>query len=244
MEDSSPNYVAHTHWYTRPGPLAAAIFFVLLGGFYVGLVFRSFSEAAKQSGAQFTRNPSPETAGVSSADSRGVSNDDPSLGPVDAPVTIVEFGDFQCPYCREVFPTVRRLMNLYDGKIRFVFRDYPISDGHPLAQTAAEAGMCAWEQGSNQFWSLHDRLFSNQDAISEDRIQSWAALSGADREALSTCLQSGRYHQEVLDDLADGVKLGVRGTPTFFVNGEKFEGVLSEEVFRDVIDRHIQEAER
>ncbi len=243
MEDATSQRSTHHPWYTRPGPLGLAVFLIIFGGASVGLVLRAYQNVVTNTHLQFTDNPSANVALPSSAAVNRellTGGNDPSLGPSDAEVVVVEFGDFQCPYCREVFPTIRRLMNAFSGRVRFVFRDYPVSDAHPLAQTAAEAGMCAWEQGANQFWAFHDRLYVGQDSMTDASIRNAASLSGVNLERFSTCLNSGTYREEVLDDLADGIALGVRGTPTFFINGEKYEGVLDEATFRDILNQKLR----
>lgn len=153
-------------------------------------------------------------------------DDDPSWGTASAPVQVVAFEDFQCPFCKEAYPIVRQVLTRYQDRVYFVYRDFPLSSEHPMAQSAAEAGQCAWEQGQNQFWSLHDRIYQNQDALSEANLVAWAELSGVDRERFLACLTSGKYQEEVREDFTDGIAAGVRGTPTFFINGRKIEGVI------------------
>ena len=158
--------------------------------------------------------------------------DDPYGGPVDAQVVVVEFSDFQCPYCRQMFPTVRKLMATYD-QVKFIYRDFPISSIHPDAQLAAEAAQCANEQGS--FWSYHDRLFINQEDFSRIALVDYAQQIGLDQYSFVRRLNSGKYTQEVLADLQDGVLAGVEGTPTFFINNVKYEGVLPLNVYKRLI---------
>lgn len=226
-------------WYRRPWVVAAFVICLIIGGGFIGLVLRSFSLAMTERRAGFTANPSANNSAQSVVLATLASGDDPSVGPADAAVTVVEFLDFQCPYSRQVFPVVRQLMQQYQNRVRFIIRDYPISDVHPLASSAAEASMCAWEQGQNQFWSFHDRLFINQDSLTEASIPELAQQAGADVDALRNCLTEGRYSSEVQSDLADGLALGVRGTPTFFINGRKFEGAIPFDVFKQLIDRSL-----
>ncbi len=162
-----------------------------------------------------------------------VTDDDPSFGPVDAKVQIVEFADFQCPYCLQAFPVVKKILAEFGNKIHFVYRDFPLLDMHPEAVKAAEAGECAQEQG--KFWQLHDKIFQNQDRLSVSNLKLWAGQAGIDTKKFNSCLDSGKYYDEVLDDLEAGIKAGVEGTPTFFINGYKVPGVISEENFRKVI---------
>jgi protein-disulfide isomerase len=166
-----------------------------------------------------------------------VSNDDPYFGPVAAQVVVVEFGDFECPYCRQVFPTVRQLMSEYKNEVKFIFRDFPISSVHPSAQLAAEAAACAHEQGL--FWAYHDKLFINQQDLSETALLAYAGQVGLETGRFVNCLSSGTYRAEVIDDLQAGVNAGVEGTPTFFINGIRYEGSLSLEIFRQLIDHAL-----
>lgn len=178
--------------------------------------------------------------GTGSANAQLVTTDDQTLGPADAKVVVVEFADFQCPFCKQVEPTVRQLMSEYSDRVRFEFRDFPVSDAHPLAQIAAEAGGCAWKQAPNVFWAFHDRVYQNQDALSRDNLVQWAVLAGANQSAFEACLNSGEFTQEVQQDFNDGVALGVRATPTFFFNGRRVQGVIPEQLFRKVIDSLLE----
>jgi protein-disulfide isomerase len=142
----------------------------------------------------------------------------PSLGSSDAKVTIVEFTDFQCPFCGAYArDTFGRILSEYvkTGKVRYVSRNFPLDQIHPLAHKAAEAALCAEEQG--KYWDLHDRFFADQKKITVDDIPEHAAAMGADAAALRKCMDSGKYAQKVATDLAEGQDLGVSGTPTFFM---------------------------
>lgn len=161
-------------------------------------------------------------------------NDDPGLGNLAAKVTIVEFGDFECPYCRRAFPVVRSLMNQYQEEARFIYRDFPLSDIHPVAQLAAQGGYCAERQ--NKFWAYHDNLFLNQDLLSRDYLFMAAAQAGLDVDQFSSCLESEEAQKEVRDDFSDGLAAGVQGTPTWFINGQRVAGVIPEAVFRKIIE--------
>lgn len=239
MEEPAPDLIKHkNHWYYHPFGIGLGIFFVLVGGGLIGLVIRAYSDVVKEEQVKFTSDPT--TIAQSSLNKEiGSDTTDPYIGPDDATITLIEFGDFQCPFSKEVFPTIRRLMAEYSSRVRFVFRDYPVSDKHPLSDFAAQAGQCAWEQGSNQFWALHDRLYQNQDQQTEESIRTWAVLSGVAEPKFRTCLSSGRYASEVLEDYSDGVSLGVRGTPTFYLNDKKIEGAVPYDVFVDMIESEL-----
>ncbi|XOU94009.1 MAG: DsbA family protein [Candidatus Kerfeldbacteria bacterium] len=160
-------------------------------------------------------------------------NDDPYAGSDDAKIVIVEFSDFQCPYCTQAFPTVREIISTYGDQIKFIYRDFTNSTIHPQAQKAAEAGECASEQ--DKFWELHDKLFINSD-LSVSAIKQYAGEIGLDTEQFNECLDSGRYYEETQQDFASGIVAGVDGTPTFFINGTKFEGSISVDNFKTIIE--------
>lgn len=144
--------------------------------------------------------------------------DDPVLGDAGAPLTLVEYSDYQCPFCRRhALTTMAKIKKeLIDtGKIRYVFRDFPIAQIHPNAPKAAEAANCAGDQG--KYWAMHDRLFRNPNNLAAADLPGHAAAIGLDGAAFAACLASGRHEAEIRQDMADGNAAGVRGTPTFFV---------------------------
>ncbi|MFH0804590.1 MAG: DsbA family protein [Patescibacteria group bacterium] len=162
------------------------------------------------------------------------SSTDPYLGGVNAPITVVVFSDFQCPYCFQAFPVVRQIAELYQDQIKLIFRDFPITDSHPQAQKAAEAGKCAHQQG--KFWEMHDKMFINQSDLSVEAIKKYAREVSLDGATFDSCLDSGQTAALVQRDLEDGITAGVDGTPTFFVNDRKFAGAVSLDSFRSIID--------
>jgi protein-disulfide isomerase len=163
-------------------------------------------------------------------------DDDPSLGPEDAPITIIEFSDFECPFCqrfhREVFG---RLLSAYPNEIRFVYRDFPLTSIHPNAFPAAEAANCARDQGA--FWEFHDRLFT--EGLGDKAYRRYASELGLDMDAFETCIRERRYKDEVQADLTFAANLGVRSTPTFFINGIAIVGAQPFEVFQRVIEGEL-----
>lgn len=165
-------------------------------------------------------------------------DDDPALGPADAPITIIEFSDFECPYCRkwheEVFD---RLMADYSGQIRFVYRDFPLASIHGNATSAAEAAECAGEQGA--YWEYHAKLFSGQYGLGSQAYAQYAEDLGLNVSALEKCLESGRFQAEVQSDFEYAAQLGVRSTPTFFINGLAVVGAQPYEVFQRVIEQEL-----
>lgn len=158
----------------------------------------------------------------------------PSLGPKDAAVTIVEFGDFQCPYCRAAVYPIRQVLNAYPKDVRLVFRHFPITSVHELAQELAEASLCAHDQG--KFWPLHDQLYANQESLSKEKLDELARSVGLDMNRFENCLLAGQFRDEVNQDFAAAASLGARGTPTWIVNGQKLEGALPFETWQDIID--------
>lgn len=159
--------------------------------------------------------------------------DDPSIGPENAKLTIVAFEDFECPYCREVFPNFKTVINKYSDRVRFVYRDYPVESAHPHAQAAAEAAQCAHAQG--KFWEYHDTLFSHQDQLEREDLIYHAQQVGIAVSPFTECIDSREYQAEVEADFTDGTYAGVLGTPTFFFNGNKVEGVITLEGFETII---------
>lgn len=163
----------------------------------------------------------------------------PAIGPANAPVTIIEFSDYQCPYCKNWYDTVKtRLLADYAGRIRFVYRDLPLTSIHPEAQGAAEAANCAGEQ--NAYWEYHDALFNGKYGLSTQAYPEYAMELGLDVVAFKVCIVERRYQDEVNADANVGISLGLNGTPTFFVNGLKLVGAQPYEVFQQVIDNELK----
>ncbi len=163
----------------------------------------------------------------------------PSKGPATAPITIVEFSDFQCPFCSRVEPTVNRVLADYAGKVRFVFRDYPLPF-HEFAQKAAEASHCAEDQG--KYWEFHDAMFAHQDQLAVDALKKLAKDSGLDDKKFGECLDTSSKKELVASNAAAGSAVGVNGTPAFFVNGHSLSGAIPYEEFKKAIDKELKKA--
>jgi len=160
----------------------------------------------------------------------------PSKGPQSAPVTMIEFSDFQCPYCGRAAPVVKKLEETYGDKVRIVFRNFPLSI-HPQAPKAAEAAACARDQG--KFWEMHDRLFAHQDKLQVADMKTAAAELGLDSKAFEECLDSGRHEAIWKADQKEAESYGVSATPWFFVNGRALSGAQPYESFAQVIDDEL-----
>ena len=163
----------------------------------------------------------------------------PARGPDGAKVTIVEFSDFQCPFCGREAPVVDKLMKEYEGKVKLVFRHFPL-DFHPFAEKAAEAGACAADQGADKFWKLHDKMFSNQQKLAVEDLKAYAKESGVDQAKFDKCLDSGEKKDAVAADQKAGSEAGVNGTPAFFVDGIFINGAVPYEQLKETVDRVLK----
>ena len=163
-------------------------------------------------------------------------------GPKDAPVTIVEFSDFQCPYCSRVVGTLKEVLRLYPKQVRLAFRDFPIPSLHPKAPKAAEAARCAGERG--KFWEYHDLLFESQAQATTADFKRFAEQLKLDANSFATCLDSGKHAAAVAADVQEGTRLGITGTPTFFINGRLIVGDLPLETFQKFIDRELRRSSK
>jgi len=158
-----------------------------------------------------------------------VGSDDHIIGPDSAGITLVEYGDFECSYCAKAVPVVHELRRLFGDNIRFAFRNMPLIELHPHAQRAAEAAEAAALQG--RFWEMHDLLFEHRTDLSDAALLRYAAQAGANTDAVADALRLGTARTKVERDVQGGIRSGVTGTPTFFVNGTRYEGSWSLEPF-------------
>jgi protein-disulfide isomerase len=162
--------------------------------------------------------------------------DAPSKGPKNAPVTIVAFSDFQCPFCSQVVPTLKQIEDTYKTKVRIAFKNLALPM-HPFAQSAAEAALAAHDQG--KFWEMHDKLFANQQQLDRPSLDKYAQELGLNMARFKAALDSGKFKDRVQKDAADAAKVGANATPTLFVNGKKLEGAQPFAIFKTAIDQEL-----
>ena len=151
-----------------------------------------------------------------------VTTRDHAAGPENAPVTLVEYGDYECPYCGMAYLIVKEAQGELGNELRFVFRNFPLAEAHPHARAAAQAAEAAAAQG--RFWEMHDTLFEHQDALEAEDLLAHAKSIGLDMQQFARDLADPTYTKRVRDDFRSGVRSGVNGTPTFFMNGERYDG--------------------
>jgi protein-disulfide isomerase len=151
-----------------------------------------------------------------------VNADDHAQGPGNAPVTLVEYGDFECPHCGRAYPIVKEVRRRLGDGLRLVFRHFPLTQSHPHAERAAEATEAAAAQG--EFWAMHDELFTHQDALDDVHLVGYAAKLGLDTDRFTSDLENGTYADRVREDVRSGIWSGVNDTPTFFINGRRHDG--------------------
>jgi protein-disulfide isomerase len=150
-----------------------------------------------------------------------VSAQDHAQGPESAPVTLVEYGDYQCPHCARAYPIVKRMQKHFGDRLRFIFRNFPLNEMHPDAESAAETAEFAGANG--KFWEMHDLLFENQQRLGGELYLELAGELGLSVEALQSALEDGQYQDRVAADFKGGVRSGVNGTPTFYINGHRHD---------------------
>lgn len=183
---------------------------------------------AKGAGIKVMLDPPRYTVATSAAD--------PVRGVASAPVTIIEFSDYQCPFCGRVNPTLEQVRKAYGDKVKIIFKDFPLPN-HPQAPKAAEAAHCAGEQG--KYWELHDHMFANQRALNVPDLKQYAATLGLDAAKFNQCLDSGKHAGLVAAGTAQGERMGVNSTPTLYINGRPLIGAQPFEAFKQIIDEEL-----
>lgn len=170
-----------------------------------------------------------------------VDDSDHVLGPKDAKVTVIEYSDFECPFCQRFYPTVKEIIKSYPKDVRFVYRHFPLTSIHPNAQKAAEATECAAKLGGNDaFWKLHDKIFDRSPNIAPDVLVTLAKENGLKEADFKKCLDSGEMAAKVNQQMQDGSSAGVQGTPATFVNGKLSSGAIPLESLKAAIDAELK----
>ncbi len=191
----------------------------------------------KKDSAPVSSKPESEVAGVKPAEVK-VSKNDRIRGNLDAPITIVEFSDFQCSYCGRFHQTMQQVVDSYPDQVRWVYKHFPLDSIHPYAREAAEASECAGDQG--KFWEFADALYLEQSEINSSFIKETAQKLGLDTAAFDQCLDSDKYSAKVEADYQEGIKAGVRGTPGNFINGQPLPGAVPYEQIKSSIDALLE----
>jgi protein-disulfide isomerase len=168
-----------------------------------------------------------------------VRSEDRSQGPEDAKLTVVEYGDYQCPYCGQAYPIVKQLQKEFGDDFRLIFRNLPLADVHPHAEAAAEVAEAVALQG--KFWEIHDMLFENQRDLSTEGLMRYIKEVGGDVERATKDIQGGAPRKRVEADFEGAIRSGANGTPTFFVNGERYDGSWAYEPFSEYLREVIED---
>jgi len=166
-----------------------------------------------------------------------IEDDDQVTGNKNAKVTLVEFSDFQCPFCQSFKSVIDQVLKDYKDKVKVVYKHYPLTTIHPMAQKAAEAAECAADQG--KFWEMHDKLFANQSTLSVDNFKAWAKELGLKESTFNSCLDGGKKSDKIAADQQYGDSIGVSGTPTSYVNGNIVAGAQSYDYVKNLIDQAL-----
>lgn len=222
------------------GTIVTLVILFLLGAFVWRVVF--FTSQIRNGGLNLSDlNYSQTVTTIAKLASEPVSDqvvdvaikNRPMLGSANAPITIVEFADFSCPFSRTSSFVMRSLATQYPNQFRYIYRDFPLIELHPFAQKASEAAACANEQG--KFWEYHDKLYQNQDALDDQSFGRFASQLNLDTARFHDCFAGHTYTKQVEQDYEDGLAAGVRGTPTFFINGNRIPGSIPQDVLEKVI---------
>lgn len=166
-----------------------------------------------------------------------VSQKDHIQGKTNAPIELVEYGDYECPYCGEAYEYIKKLQKKFGDKLKFVFRNFPLYNVHPYAMHAAIAAEIAGDNG--KFWEMHDILYENQNYLEDRNLVGYAKQLGIEVEKFENAFSDSKYAEKVEDDLESGLRSGVNGTPSFFVNGQKYNGDYRSEDFLDLLKSMI-----
>ena len=222
-------------------------FFVMLGGYVKGGFAKGSSNNAALNNQQANNNLN-QAAAVAPTNNNApvnitISKDDHIRGDINAPVKIVEYSDYQCPYCQVFHPTMQQVMTDYKGKVAWIFRHFPLDSLHPNARPAAEASECVFDQkGDNGFWQFTDGVYDNQDRIGSALFEELAQKAGVNMAKFKDCVSSGKFKQKVEADYQQGITDGVNGTPGSFVNGIPVRGALPYASIKQMIDSELSKS--
>lgn len=217
-------------------PVAIVVAGVIIAA---ALFFRTGGNAPTNQQAVASRAPAVAGEQIINVDVK-INDNDPFLGKADAPVTMVEFSDFQCPFCKQYHDTTfQKIKQTYidTGKVKYVFKDFPLSQIHPRAQASSEAAQCAYDQG--KFWEYGDILFKNQGALTDDNLKQYAVDLKLDTTTFNECFSSGKHRADVSSDQQDGIAAQVTGTPGFAINGRRLDGAQPWEKFQSIIEEAL-----
>ncbi|MBI4999839.1 DsbA family protein [Candidatus Gottesmanbacteria bacterium] len=211
---------------------------LVVAAFLVGTFWTKiqYLEGGKQAPAPTSAPEQPEQKTLGTKETADLASIGVVKGNPNAKVPIVEFSDFQCPFCAQTQTTLQQIFKAYPDKVKFVYRHFPLPF-HENAQPAALASMCANEQG--KFWEYHDKLFGSQEKLTITDLKQYAASLGLDTEKFNTCLESKKYKSQIDKDVADGQAAGVSGTPAFFIYGRPLVGAQPFENFKSIIDEEV-----
>ena len=242
-------------WYLRWWGIVVIGYVALTGVLGIAALSSSRSAAARPTifdsirAGGFTESKPIADSRKPIADVPLVTDTDPAIGTATPLLTIVEFSDFECPYCREAFPTIRGIASRYGDRIRFIYRDFPVDTLHANARLAAEAAQCAHAQG--KFWAYHDRLFQNASALDRAALTTHARAVGLDAVAFDACVDGKQFAEAVEADVHAGRALGVKGTPTWFflrygdpTTARRVEGAIPNAVFEAVVSDTLARTRR
>ncbi|MFH1291613.1 MAG: thioredoxin domain-containing protein [bacterium] len=236
------------HWYRKWWGIAIIAVIVIISAFFIVisvLTARYWVMIKKGMGNElyqkfygsFSQSVSSQAKPIKANRSEIESNQSPFLGSPNANIVIVEYVDFKCPVCKQSAVVMKQLMQKYGYKVKLIARQFPAESIHPNATQLSILALCAHKQ--NKFWEMHDTLFAKQDSLSdilsESEIKQIASLVGVDYTQLNSCINSQSARIEVDKDYASGISVGVRGTPTFFVNGQKVEGLIDYESWEKIV---------
>jgi protein-disulfide isomerase len=246
---SSPSYPPTSSFFSGP-PKATFALGIMIGVSAISLLgfilsfsaYRNAVDGNTGTKAAVNANANTNTAAAAPTAPTGpvdvqVAKDDWIRGNKNAKVTLVEFSDFQCPYCSQFNPTVEQVRKDYPDTVRIVFKHYPLASIHPMAQKAAEAAECAGAQ--NKFWEMHDKLFANQTSLSLENYKTWAKDLGLNQSKFNKCLDESTTAAKVAADQKYGDSVGVTGTPSSFVNGNIIQGAQGYDVVKSMIDTEL-----